>query len=113
MADLRPLIFVSSSAEADVSIASPSRCNVRRIGAGADEVVFVAGIKALEIDLVIDEVVQGMFDSARQKLALQIDSKQTRAGVDYLVACHFHLPKPNARWSLDIPFGSQQNAPMI
>ena len=82
----------------------------RRVGAGAGEIVLVAGIEALEIDLVIDKVVQGVLESAGQKLPLQIDGKKTRAGVNVLVAGHAGLLKPNAGWSLDIPFGSRQDA---
>ncbi len=60
----------------------------RRVGGRAGEIVPVAGIEALEVDLVIDKVVQGVLESAGQKLSLQIDGKKTRAGVDYLVARH-------------------------
>lgn len=82
----------------------------RRVGAGAGEVVLVAGIEALEIDLAIDEVVQGMLESAGQKLPLQIDGKKPRAGINVLVAGHAGPPKPNTPSSLDIPFGSRQDA---
>mgnify|MGYP003507246562 CR=1 FL=1 len=61
----------------------------------------------------VDLVAQGMLETSRQELALQIDGKKPRAGITVLVAGHAGLRKPNAGWSLDIPFGSRQDAPMM
>jgi hypothetical protein len=36
----------------------------RRVGAGAGEIVLVAGVEAGQVELVIDEVVQGVFEGA-------------------------------------------------
>ena len=84
----------------------------RRVGTGAGAVVLVAGIEAGEIQFVIDEVVQGMFEGARLQLPFEIDGKKARAGVDGLVAGHGVGSKRDAPMTLDIPFGSRHDAGM-
>ena len=85
----------------------------RRVGGGTGGVVAVACIETGQVDLMLDQMVQSVLERARQELALQIDSEKPRTGVNVLVAGHSLLPKPNAGWSLDIPFGSRQDAPMM
>ena len=53
------------------------------------------GVEAAEIDFVIDQVVQGVFEGAREQLQFEIDGKETRAGVDVFVARHggLHLDR--------------------
>ena len=67
----------------------------RWVGAGAGVVVVVVGVEAAEIDFVIDQVVQGVFEGAREQLQFEIDGKETRAGVDVFVARHggLHLDR--------------------
>jgi hypothetical protein len=84
----------------------------RRVGGGAGEVVLVAGVEAGQIELVIDEVVQRVFEGAGMQLPFEIDGNEARAGVDVLVAGHGIGSKRDASMTLDIPFGSQQNASM-
>ena len=83
----------------------------RRVGGGAGVVVVVAGVEAGQVELVIDQVVQRVFEGAGEQLPLQIDGNKARAGVDVFVARHAGL-QMNFRLSLDIPFGSRQNARM-
>ena len=84
----------------------------RRVGAGAGEVVLVAGVETVEVKFVIDKVVQGVFEGAGQQLPLQINGNEARAGVDVFVAGHGRLSKRDPPMTLDIPDGSQQNAGM-
>jgi hypothetical protein len=56
----------------------------RRVGGCAGEVVLVAGVEAGQVELVIDQVVQGVFEGAGQQLPFEIDGKEARAGVDCL-----------------------------
>ena len=84
----------------------------RRVGAGAGEVVLVAGIEAAEVKFVIDKVVQGVFEGAGQQLPFEIDGNEARAGVDVFVAGHGRLSERDPPMTLDIPDGSQQNAGM-
>jgi hypothetical protein len=60
----------------------------RRVGGCAGEVVLVAGVEAGQVELVIDEVVQRVFEGAGQQLPFEIDGNEARAGVDVLVAGH-------------------------
>jgi hypothetical protein len=53
-----------------------------------------------------------VLEGARQKLPLQINGNESRAGVDVFVAGHEISSKRDALMTLDIPFGSQQNAAM-
>ena len=64
------------------------------------------------IKLLIDEVVQGVFEGAGVQLALEINGNEARAGVDVLVAGHGIGSKRDTCMTLDIPFGSPQNARM-
>ncbi|MCZ2155270.1 MAG: hypothetical protein LC114_15440 [Bryobacterales bacterium] len=70
------------------------------------------GIESGEIELTADEVAERVLEDALQQLPDQIQGEKTRTGVDVLVAGHAGLPKPNTPSSLDIPFGSRQDAPM-
>jgi len=58
-------------------------------------------------------IVQGVLDALRQELMLKIDGEKPWAGINMLVAGHPCLSQPNALSSLDIPFGSRQDAPML
>jgi hypothetical protein len=62
---------------------------------------------------VVDQKVQGVLETFRQELALQINGEKPRTGINVLVAGHAGLLKLNAGWSLDIPFGSRQDALMM
>ena len=75
------------------------------------EVVLVVAIETGEIELVIDQVVQDVFEGARYQLP-EIDGDETWAGVDVFVAGHGSLSKGNSLMTLDIPFGSRQDAGM-
>ena len=57
----------------------------RRVGAGAGAVVLVAGIEAGEVEFVVDQVIERVFEAAREQLSLQIDGDEARAGVDVFV----------------------------
>jgi hypothetical protein len=84
----------------------------RRVGAGAGEIILVAGVEAGQIQFVIDQVVQGVFEGVRMQLPFEIDGNEARAGVYLLVAGHGISSKRDALMTLDIPFGSQQNSVM-
>jgi hypothetical protein len=60
----------------------------RRVGGGTGEVVLVAGVEPAQVQFVIDQVVQRVFEGAGKQLPLQIDGKEARAGVDGFVAGH-------------------------
>lgn len=66
------------------------------------------GIESGEIKLVIDQLIQGMFEGVRQELPFEISGDEARAGVDILVAGHGKF----SLMTLDIPFGSPQNTTM-
>ena len=89
--------------------ASPSGC---RVGGCAGEVVLVASIETGQVQFAIDEVVQGVFEGAGQQLPFEIDGKKARAGINVFVAGHGCAFKENTPMTLDIQFGSQQNAAM-
>jgi hypothetical protein len=57
-----------------------------------------------------DLLAAGVLEGAGQELALQIDGKKPRAGINVLVAGHAGLPKPDTPSSLDVQFGSRQDA---
>ena len=80
------------------------------LGGCAGEVVLVAGIEPGQVELVVHKIVQGVLEGAGQQLPFEIDGKEARAGVDCLVAGHGISSKQDAPMTLDIPFGSQQNA---
>jgi len=50
----------------------------RRVGAGTGKVVLVAGIKAAEIESVIDQTIQGVFKGAGKQLPFEIDGDEAR-----------------------------------
>ena len=60
----------------------------------------------------IDQIVQGVFEGAGKQLPFEINDYEARAGVDVLLAGHEIDSKRDAPMTLDIPFGSQQNARM-
>jgi hypothetical protein len=70
----------------------PGRVKRRRwaqpIGGSAGGVVIEPDIEAGQVELVIDEVIQCMFEGAGEKLPLQVNGKETGAGVDVFVAGH-------------------------
>jgi hypothetical protein len=53
-----------------------------------------------------------MLEGAGQQLPFEIDGKKTRAGVDVLVAGHEISSRRDDPMTLDIPFGSRQDARM-
>lgn len=55
--------------------------------------VTVASIESAEVNLVVDEVIECVFDGAGKKLPLKINGKKSRAGVDMLVTGHGDSPK--------------------
>jgi len=59
---------------------------------------------------VVDQLVQGMLETAGNELAFEIDRKEAWAGVDVLVAGHDSSPLCNIHWIIDIPFGSRHDA---
>jgi len=79
---------------------------------GARYVVAVARIEACEIELVVDQVVHGVFESAGQKLLLQVYGEESWTGVDVFVARHLLLQNVNLHFDLDIYFSSRQDARM-
>ena len=82
------------------------------IGGGTGCIVAETGIETGQIELVIDQVVHGMFEGAGQKLSLQVDGEKPGAGVDVFVACHLFLQNIVHHFDLDIYFGSRQDAVM-
>lgn len=60
----------------------------RWIGGCSGNIILETGIKAGEIQLMVDEVVQGMLKGTREELPLQVDHQKPRAGVDGFVARH-------------------------
>ena len=59
-----------------------------RIGGSAGGVVIEPGIEAGQVELVIDEVIERVFEGAGKQLPLQVNGKETGAGVDVFVAGH-------------------------
>ena len=84
----------------------PASVDIRPAG----EVVLVKGVEPGEIEFVVDGVVERVLKANREKLTFQIDGEEARAGVDVFVAGHGHSKKSLTLVSLDIPFGSPQNA---
>jgi hypothetical protein len=50
-----------------------------------------------------------MLETARQKLLLQIDRQESRAGINCFVAGHGTSPSSSSAWSLVIPYGSRHD----
>ncbi len=73
----------------------------RKVGAGGTAV-----------ELMVDQVVQGVLEVAGQEQSLQINGNEAQAGVDGFVAGHESLSERTAPWSLVIPFGSRHDARM-
>ena len=84
----------------------------RRIGRRARPIIAVALIKAGEIELVVNQVVQRVLKTTRKKLSLKINREKARAGVNVLIAGHIEYPICNTHWIVDIPIGSRQHAQM-
>ncbi len=60
----------------------------RRVGGGAGQVVLVAAIEARQVEFVVDQMVECVFEAAGQQLPFKIDGEKARAGVDGFVAGH-------------------------
>ena len=60
----------------------------RRISSSARCIVAEADIEAGEIELVVDQVIHGVFEGAGQELPLQVNSEKSGTGVDVFVARH-------------------------
>lgn len=84
-----------------------------RIGAGAGGVIAEAGIAAAEVDFVVEQVVQRMFESAGDELPLQVNGEKPRASVNVLVARHGASPEQRQRHKLDAIMGLRQDTKMI
>ena len=65
-------------------------------------IIVEAGIKTLQIQFVVEQVLQCVFKSARQKLPLQVHSKKPRAGVNVFVTRHLLLQNIILNFDLDI-----------
>ncbi len=59
-----------------------------RIGGGTRFIIAKSRIKSRQVDFMIEQMVQCVFDGAAKKLPLQIYREKARAGVDMLVARH-------------------------
>lgn len=57
-------------------------------------------------------MIQRVLEAAGQQLPFKINGNQARAGVNVLVAGHGSVSESDLLMTLDIPFGSQQNAVM-
>ena len=75
-------------------------------------VIAEADIKAAEVDFVVEQVIQCVFESTGQELPLQVHRNKSRAGVDVFVARHFLPPNFTCQFDLDIWFGSRHDAGM-
>jgi len=84
----------------------------RRVGGSAGEVVLVSCIKSAEVNFVINQPAQRMFEGAGEHLSLEINGEKPRAGVDGFVAGNKLFLSGDKSLTIDIPFGSPQNAPM-
>lgn len=62
-----------------------------RIRCRAGFIIFEATIETRQVYLVIEQMVQRMLKSARQKLLLQVHRDQSRTRVDVFVARHLLL----------------------
>ena len=100
---------------AEIKLRAWRRCShpvLLRVCGRARYVIAEANIKTGEIELVVDQVIHGMFEGARQKLLLQVNGEKARAGVDVFVARHLLLQIIAPHFDLDIYFGSRQDARM-
>lgn len=84
----------------------------RWIGTGAALVILVTTVEQGKIKFVIEQVMHGVFETARQELLLQIHRQEPRAGVDRFVAGHGASPISTSGWSLVIPYGSRHDGGM-
>ena len=73
-----------------------------RVRGGAGGVVLVVGVEAAEVDLMVEQVVECVLDSARQELPLQVYCNQARTGVDMFVTRHLPLRRFVIFFDLDI-----------
>jgi hypothetical protein len=76
------------------------------------QVVEVAGIEPRQIDLPINQATQTVLEGAGKELPFHIHGQNARARVDVFVTRHSPLPRSNNYSSLDIPYGSRQDARM-
>lgn len=60
----------------------------RRVGGCTGEIILVAGVEAGQIEPMIDQVVQGVFEGAGMQLPFEIDGNEALAGVYVFVAGH-------------------------
>jgi hypothetical protein len=57
------------------------------------DIVAEAGIETREIELVVEQVIQSVFEGAAQEFPLQVHRDEARTGVDVFVARHLFLRK--------------------
>jgi hypothetical protein len=62
-----------------------------RISCRASYIVAESRIEVSQVDLVVKQVVQSVFDGARGELSLQVNCKKAWAGIDVFVTCHIRL----------------------
>ena len=84
--------------------------NRRRVGFSAGLVVLVAGVEAGQIEFMIDQMIQCVFEAAGQKLFAQVNSEKTRAGVDVFVTGHHVLQNIVSFFDLDTRNSSRHDA---
>ena len=73
-------------------------------------VIAESHIEAGQVDFVIKQLIQHVFDGAGDGLSLQVNGKKARAGVDVLVSGHVCSIKIVWQFDPDICFGSRHDA---
>ena len=86
--------------------------HTRWVGCRTGHIVAKTRIKIGEVNIVVEQTIQRMLKSARQKLPLKVNGKKPRAGVDVFVARHDAPSKYHSVFDLDISFGSRHDAAM-
>lgn len=76
-------------------------------------IVAVATIKEGQVEFVVEQVMHGMLETARQELFLQIDSEKARVGIDEFVAGYGAFLNAILSSSIDIPYGSRHDPGML
>jgi hypothetical protein len=68
--------------------------------------------EATQVKLLVEQVVQCMFESTRHKLPLQVNSQKSGAAINVFVTRHLLLQNIVLKLDLDIYFGSRHDAGM-
>jgi methionine synthase I (cobalamin-dependent) len=93
-----------------VGVLRPLSHFLLRISGGARHIVFEPRIETGQIKLAVDQVIHRVFESAGQKLPLQINSEKSRTGIYVFVTRHLRLQNIVPHFDIDIKFGSRQDA---